>query len=272
MTPASVQRALLAIALLPLACGARPEPAPQPVAAKQEPAPVAPAPEPVAAKPETTVAAAPAQAPIVFDGDNDLPPRFVAPFVAWLQRAQTAWARFKLVAASAVSNSGRALLEEQSGGAECRLRWLWIEAMDREDGGGVGEVEVSRFGGDCCDGGACARDLAGHHLHLLRAVAAKDWRAVLSHVPAATTVAYALTSPAGKEEQRWKPATIEAGEAAVPGCGPLDTLPSCDEAANAEGVFDCRCDGGGYHITYTYRLPAEPVGLATLVAVDVQED
>lgn len=217
--------------------------------------------------------ASPIQAPIVFEGERSVAQRFAGPFGARLAAAQAGGSNLTLLATSEVSNAAMALLEERRGaGGECRLHWLWIEAMVRDDGGGVGEVEERRFGGECCDAEPCARTPAGQHLRLLRAVAAKDWVAVAEHVAEGEGARYVEVTPEERSEARWTRTKVAAGEANVPSCGPFDTQPSCDEAPAADGSFECRCDGGGYHVTYRYAPPAAPTGVARLVEVEGQFD
>jgi hypothetical protein len=246
-------------------CGAKPEvgglPEAGPSSAPEAPATaVAPTAAPVVA------------APIRFEGDKLLSQRFAEVFGGWTRAAEGQGASLTLVAVSEVSNAATALLEERSGaGAECRLRWVWIEAMDREDGGGVGAVASRGFGGDCCGSEGCARTIEGQHLHLLRAIAAEDWSAVAAHVPDGESVAYSEVTPEEQEKATWSKAKIAAGEVRPPGCGPIDTLPSCDAAA-ADGSFSCRCDGGGYHISYSFGAAPAPGGLAPLVGIEAQMD
>ena len=228
---------------------------------------------PVVGAPAAATAPQEPQAPIVFESERGVSPRFAAAFGPWLAAAQAGGARLVLLATSEVSNAATALLEERRGaGGECRLHWLWIEAMDRDDGAGVGEVEARRFGGECCDAGPCARTLEGQHLRLLRAVAAKDWQAAAEHVAEDKAVAYVELTPEERSEAAWTRAQVASGAANIPSCGPFDTQPSCDEAAAADGSFTCRCDGGGYHVTYRYAPPATTTGVARLVEVEGQFD
>jgi len=103
------------------------------------------------------------------------------------------------------------------------------------------------------------------------AVAKKDRAAAAAHVPADGQVAFTLNVPDGTSKETWKQSDVAEGKADTPGCGPIPTRPSCDEAATPEGMFQCRCDGGGYHVTHSDRTPAESNGLAALTAVQSEE-
>ena len=214
-------------------------------------------------------AAIPPPPPVHFVGPNALAERFTKPLYAWLADALAKKAAFRLITVQEISNEAAVLLEERTGGPECRVHWTTLTVTD--EAAGVGPVQVQRFGGDCCEGSPCERSPAGHHLHLLNALQTRNWQAVAAHVPAGGSVAFELVVPDGTSRETWTRADLEAGKINPPGCASVNTQPSCQEGAPKDGQFECRCDGGGYHVTYRYRLTADPKAPAILESVRSEE-
>lgn len=275
----------LSAALLSLtaACGKKAE-APPPTA---PPAATTPAPEAdtaAAAAPDTAPAAAPeadtaeAPAPSVDagiaatppSGLGELPDRFVPVFTRFFGLGGPDRS-YRVLEVSIASNAAKVFAEERVGaGAECRLGWAWLDTMDKEgEDAGVTDVEVTRFGGDCCTDEPCARPIAGAFVHFLTAIHAKDWAKLAAFVPPGATVAYTLTSgPEGASKRSWGHAQLATGEIDVPGCYGTEMVPTCDEAAGEDGGFTCRCDAGGYHVSYRFKVGEGDNALPVLVSVD----
>jgi|GEM_PF-3101311 len=245
-----------------------------PAAAPETPAEVAP-PTPtvevVVDTPPEVVVVAPSLAPPDGGGLNGLSIRYFEAFKGWVDAASKDGARYVALASSEVSNAASAAFDEDRGaGDECRSGWLWLEVIEGADKT-LGEITVERFAGDCCGANECERTTEGQHLHFLRSVAKKDWAAVAAHVPDEGAITFVNNTPDGEKRKTTGRTAVAAGEADIAGCGPLMSRPSCDEAIGEDGAFTCRCDAGGYHVTYAYQMPTSKRGLATVTLISADE-
>jgi hypothetical protein len=111
--------------------------------------------------------------------------------------------------------------------------------------------DVQHFGDDCCPGTECARSSDGWYLRYLALLAAQNWQELSQLVPAKRKLVWTIN---GDEEPKLTRKDVAAGRFSnAPDCGLMYNVPGC-EAIDERGTgFTCRCDGGGYHVTYAWE-------------------
>lgn len=215
---------------LALGCGSvETKPAPTPA----EPTPVAPAPEPLPR----------------IAGDEQVPEKFKTPFGEWLRAENGAGSYQKVVEVSEISNAVTIVLERKTEeGGVCRVGPSTLELYEESTGL---KTSLRDFGQDCCPGTTCERDPDGWNLAYIKAVAANDLTTLATFVSAKKKLTYTLTTPDGKTKRVVGPKDFGARKPPnLPGCGFIDTAPSC-EPATAKG-FTCSCTGGGTNATFEW--------------------
>ncbi|MCB9732185.1 MAG: hypothetical protein H6745_06180 [Deltaproteobacteria bacterium] len=253
---------------------AAPEPEPAPEADTAAPAPAAEADtaEPAAPEADTVEAAAPSVdagiAATPPSGLGEVPDRFATAFAGFFAQGGPDRS-YKVLEVSIVSNGAKVFVEERVGkGAECRVGWAWLDTIDKEgENAGVTDVEATRFGGDCCTDEPCGRTIPGAFLHFLGALHDKAWLEVAKFVPGDATVELTINTPEDSSKAKYGHADVEAGKFEAPGCFGTEMMPSCDDAAGDDGGFTCRCDAGGYHVTYTFKAGEGENALPVLVSI-----
>lgn len=231
-----------------IACGSAPKPAP-----------VAPEPPPPP----------PPEAPLpTLSGDDQVPERFQKTFRTWL-KDDVPGVYSRVVEVREVSNAVAVVLERRiEMGGECRVGPSTLDII--HDEGKEPEISIEHFGDDCCPGTTCAMAPLSWHLRYIKAVADKDLAALSLLVSAKKKLAYRLVTPDGKSKKTYGKKDIAAGKLmSPPGCGFVDTRPSCGDPNPKTGAFQCACHGGGYHVTYDWVKEGD--GFA-LVAIDEQSD
>jgi hypothetical protein len=154
-----------------------------------------------------------------------------------------------------VSNAASlVLLRHTEGNGACFEGPSKLDLIEYESGGEL-TVELQHFGDDCCPGTRCTRGPDGWNLRYLALLAAKNWQELSLLVPAKKK----LTSVVNGE----KPSTFSRKDVAngrfadAPSCGFMYNVTSCSELDEKTASFSCRCDGGGYHVTYDWEREGE---------------
>lgn len=226
--------ALVAFVPMSAACGSAPKPAPPP-------------PEPIVEAPEEEEEPLPH-----IDGDAQVPERFAKAFGEWLRAENAGGAFTRVITVSEVSNAVTVVVERHlEMGGECRIGPSAIE-LTLEDDGDI-TSEATHFGEDCCPGTQCEMTPDSWNLRYIHAVDAEDDQALSLLFPAKKKVKYKLATPEGTTKEAWSRKDIAAGKFAAPGCGFVDTRPSCGEPDPKTGAFTCRCDGGGTHTELNWQ-------------------
>lgn len=207
--------------------------------------PPAPAPEPIVE--------APKEEPLPhIDGDGQVPERFAKAFGEWLRDENAGGIYTRVVTVSEVSNAVSLVVErriEMNG--ECRIGPSTIEIIEEA---GETKAEATHFGEDCCPDTRCEMTPDSWNLRYIHAVDAKDPKALSVLFAATKKLKYELVTPDGKSKKTWSRKDIAAGKFVnPPGCGFIDTRPSCGEPDAKTGAFTCRCDGGGTHTEFNWE-------------------
>lgn len=193
-------------------------------------------------------------------------------FTGWVEAATTSGSRLKALTSKEVAEVATAVFAEERGQDDaCQSGWVWLEVSPKEDRT-LGDVRVTRFGGDCCGEASCERTAQGQHLHFLRAVARKDWATVAQHLPDDGAITFVDHTPAGESRKTVARAAIAQGAVAIAACEPLESRPACDDAVGEAKAFTCHCQIDGARVTYSYEWPASPRGLATLSLISSRQD
>lgn len=120
-------------------------------------------------------------------------------------------------------------------------------------------AEIENFGMDCCPGTECDRSPESWNLRYLNALNAKDWKTLALLIPSkgklitSTTTIGSHLGPAAKKDRKFSRKDVAAGKFNGPGCTFVHTTPSCGFFDEKISSFTCKCDGGGYHVEYTWQ-------------------
>ena len=232
----------------------RPTPSAQPAAesAPTAPAPAAQQPPPVKITGSTLA---------ILKGDEALPEPWLSRFRAWLS-AQEDPPYTAVTETLVVSNAASVvLLRHTEGNGNCYEGPSKLELIEYETGGEL-PVELDHFGDDCCPGTTCTRAPDGWNLRYLSLLAAKDWAALSQLVPAKKK----LVSVVNGE----KPSTFSRKDVAngrfsdAPSCGFMYNVTGCSDLDAKMASFTCRCDGGGYHVTYDWEREGDGFVLVSI--------
>jgi hypothetical protein len=126
-------------------------------------------------------------------------------------------------------------------------------SLDQSAGSPEITQEIQHFGDDCCPGTECTRTSEGWNIHYLTLLADKNWKELSRLVPAKRKLTWTVN---GSEEPTVKLTRkqVAAGQFHhAPTCGLVYDVPSCDDIDEKAAGFSCRCDGGGYHVSYEWE-------------------
>ncbi len=145
-----------------------------------------------------------------------------------------------------------------------------VVSFTKKDDGSL-EREIAHFGEDCCPGATCLMVPNGWNLRYINAVKANDLAALSALVPAKKKLKYSFVGGSegkvDKSKKQFSRKDVAAGKFTnPPGCGFINMAPSCGEP-DAKGKFQCRCDAGGYHVTYDWEKEGD-----TFVIVSISEE
>jgi hypothetical protein len=197
-------------------------------------------------------------------GDEQLPEPWRARFRTWLS-AQANATYVRVTASFVISNAVSVVLERRS--EKDGVCLTGPSKLDLMQDAGTEQVsaEVQDFGDDCCPGTACERTSDGWNLRYLSLLGAKNWQELALLVPAQGKLTWTINGgevPTVKVTRK----DVAAGRFnEAPSCGFMYNVPSCDALAEGANAFTCRCDGGGYHVSYAWER--EGTGFV-LVSID----
>jgi hypothetical protein len=197
-------------------------------------------------------------------GDEQLPEPWRARFRAWLS-AQPKPTYVRVVDAAVISNAVSVVLERRR--EDKGVCWSGPTKLElvEEEGTGQLSAEAQDFGDDCCPGTECVRTSDGWNLRYLALLGAKNWRELSLLVPAQQKLVWTINGgevPTVKVTRK----DVAAGRfKQAPNCDFMYNTPSCDPIAEGSGNFTCRCDGGGYHVSFAWER--EGTGFV-LVSID----
>lgn len=194
-------------------------------------------------------------------GDEALPEPWLSRFRAWLS-AQEDPPYAAVTETLVVSNAASlVLLRHTEAPGVCYEGPSKLDLIEYETGGEL-TVELEHFGDDCCPGTQCTRGPDGWNLRYLALLAAKDWAGLSQLVPAKKK----LSSMVNGE----KPSTFSRKDVAngrfsdAPSCGFMYNVTGCSEVDEKTASFTCRCDGGGYHVTYDWEREGDGFVLVSI--------
>jgi hypothetical protein len=192
----------------------------------------------------SAASAAPAETSLA--GDDQLPEPWRARFRGWLA-AQTNPTYVAVVGNQVMSNAISIVLQRRTQIAGVCLQGpSKLELLDE------GTPELTHFGDDCCPGTECVRTVDGWNLRYLALVAARSWKELSLLVPAERKLVWHVNDEGPTVRLSRK--QVAAGQfREPPNCGLIYDVPSCDPVDATGNGFICRCDGGGYHVAYTWQ-------------------
>lgn len=176
----------------------------------------------------------------------------------------------RVVEVSEISNALELVVERRvESEGMCQVGPSVVSFVQKDDG--TLAREVAHFGDDCCPGTVCLMLPSSWNLRYINAVKSKDLAALAALVPAKKKLKYnfvgATESGTEKSKKQFSRKDVAAGKFTnPPGCGFINLQPSCGEP-DAKGKFQCRCDGGGYHVTYDWEKEGD-----TFVIVAISEE
>jgi len=225
------------------ACGSAPKPMP------------APEPPPVVVVPEKPLLTLPGE---------EVPLAYKRPLSDFLEQDASKIFQ-RVLTVSEVSNAVSIVLErkiEENG--QCRIGPTTVEIVTEN---GATNTDATHFGEDCCPGTTCEMLPTSWNLRYINAVQSKDLAALSLLFPSKKKVAYSLVTPEAKSKKSYSRKDIAAGKLVnPPSCGFIETRPACEGPDAKTGAFQCKCDGGGYHVTYDWAKEGD-----TFVIVKIDE-
>lgn len=190
-------------------------------------------------------------------GDEDLPEPWCTRFRTWLA-AQNGAPYVEVTGTLVMSNDVSILLlrRTQADGVclEGPSKLDWTE--------GEGAPELTHFGDDCCRDTSCKRGPDGWNLRYLSLLADRNWSELSRLVPAKSKLTWSVNGEAPSQLTRAEVAA--GGFADAPGCGLMYNETGCTELDEQAMTFTCRCDGGGYHVTYTWQREGDDFVLSEI--------
>jgi hypothetical protein len=217
-----------------------------PVGGERTSAPTTPAPtEP---RPQAVTLSQPTLSTL--KGDEALPEPWLSRFRAWLS-AQEAPPYEAVTETFVISNAASlVLLRHTEGDGVCYEGPSKLDLIEYETGGEL-TVELDHFGDDCCPGTQCTRGPDGWNLRYLSLLAAKNWQDLSLLVPAKKKLSWVVN---GEKPSTFSRKDVANGRFAdAPSCGLMYNVTGCSEVDERTASFSCRCDGGGYHVTYDWE-------------------
>jgi len=195
-------------------------------------------------------AESPASAPINLKGDDALPEHWRSSFRAWLG-AQADAPYVAITGTMVMSNAiSILLLRHTEPNGVCLEGPSKLDLMEAE-GTSQLAVELEHFGDDCCPGTECTRTPDGWNLRYLSLLAAKNWQELSLLVPAKKKLVSTVNGETPSKLTRKQVAS--GGFSDAPSCGLMYNVTGCSEVDEKTASFTCRCDGGGYHVTYAWE-------------------
>lgn len=183
-------------------------------------------------------------------GDEELPEPWRTRFRTWLSEQKNS-SYVAVTAAQVVSNAVTVVLQRQATtDGVCLQGPSRLDLIENE---GAPELtrEIEHFGDDCCPGTDCTRTSDGWNLRYLSLLAAKNWQELALLLPAQRKLDWVIN---GDAEPKLTRKDVAAGRFSnAPNCGLMYNVPSCDALDEKSNRFNCRCDGGGYHVTYAWE-------------------
>lgn len=168
---------------------------------------------------------------------------------AWVAGQRAAGRVLEPLGARKSGERTAAAFVDRTGG--CVRGWVRVQAASVE---GAATPEVAEVLGAACD--QPARPL-NHLLHLVTAIARRDWVGVGEHLPPGGLFPIAREAP-GKPMKRTTHDRDEvlAGKVDLPACDALEDTPSCDEP-RPSGRVTCRCEGRSGSLEIDLMLPSQ---------------
>lgn len=194
-------------------------------------------------------------------GDEALPEPWLSRFRAWL-RAQEDPPYAAVTETLVVSNAASlVLLRHTEASGVCYEGPSKLDLIEYETGGEL-SVELEHFGDDCCPGTQCTRGPDGWNLRYLTLLAAKDWSGLSQLVPAKKKLSSTVN---GEKPSMFSRKDVANGRFAdAPSCGFMYNVTGCSEVDERTASFSCRCDGGGYHVTYDWEREGDGFVLVSI--------
>ena len=127
--------------------------------------------------------------------------------------------------------------------------------------------EIRHFGDDCCPGTECVRTSEGWNLHYLSLLVDKNWKELAMLVPTKRKLVWSINGGEQPTVQLTRKQVAAGKLESAPGCGLVYDEPNCDALDDKAAGFTCRCDGGGYHVSYEWEREG-----AGFVLVGIAED
>ena len=183
-------------------------------------------------------------------GDDELPEPWLSRFRAWLGKQEDA--PYVAVTETFVVSNGASvlLLRHTEANGACYEGPSKLDLVEYESGGEL-TIELQHFGDDCCPGTQCTRGTDGWNLHYLSLLAAKDWAALSQLVPAKKNLVSVVN---GEKPSTYSRKDVASGRFSdFPSCGLVYNVTGCSDLDEKQASFTCRCDGGGYHVTYDWE-------------------
>lgn len=194
-------------------------------------------------------------------GDEALPEPWLSRFRAWLS-AQEDPPYAAVTETLVVSNAASlVLLRHTEADGVCYEGPSKLDLIEYETGGEL-TVELDHFGDDCCPGTQCTRGPDGWNLRYLRLLAAKNWQELSLLVPAKKKLTSVVNGEKPSMFSRKDVANGRFSEA--PACGFMYNVTGCSEVDEKTASFTCRCDGGGYHVTYDWEREGDGFVLVSI--------
>ncbi len=224
-----------------------PAPGPAKASALEVQRPIAPA--PATANPALVAAPRP---PITLPGDEQLPEPWRARFRAWLG-SETKPTYVAVTRVEITSNAASVVLQRRTQvDGVCLQGPSKLDLIQYE---GTPELtrDVLHFGDDCCPGTQCVRTSEGWNLHYLTLLADKNWKELSLLVPAKRKLVWTVNGGEVPTVELTRKQVAAGKLQQAPDCGLVYNVPSCDDIDDKAAGFSCRCDGGGYHVTYDWE-------------------
>jgi hypothetical protein len=224
----------------------------EPKSSSVEPAPSEPKPQAVTIRQPTLS---------TLKGDDSLPEPWLSRFRAWLG-AQENPPYAAVTETLVVSNAASlVLLRHTEGNGVCYEGPSKLDLIEYETGGEL-TVELEHFGDDCCPGTQCTRGPDGWNLRYLALLAAKNWQELSLLVPAKRKLSSVVN---GEKPSLFSRKDVADGRFSdAPSCGFMYNVTGCSDVDEKTASFTCRCDGGGYHVTYDWEREGDGFVLVSI--------
>jgi len=193
------------------------------------------------------------------------PPQVARAIDEWVATQRAAGRVLEPLGTRTVGERAWATFVDRTGG--CVRGWARLR-MTVAKGAPVGTPEIEELAGAACD--QPARPL-NHMLHLVTAIARKDWVGVGEHLPPGGLFPIAREEPGQPMRRKTHDRDqVLAGKVELPACDIFEDTPSCD-APRPSGRVTCRCTQPTSTLEIDFMmLPEAAPGPAELVSVRYQ--